>query len=271
MSTDPIQSLLSHFSLQAQTFFTGNLCAVASFEQPLDHGHLHLVRGGRGEVRYRTGRSVMRIEGPGLIFYPRPLPHYLVPAEPEGLDLVCANITFGSGTRNPLAQALPDVMQLPPDPISDLLFAEAFGHKVGKQAVVDRLCEVVLVHVLRQALAQGQTQVGLLAGFVHPQLREVLTALHAEPARPWSLDDMAATARLSRSSFALLFKQIVGSTPGEHLAQLRIALAQERLAQGLPLKVVAYDVGYGSPTALSRAFRELTGSSPRAWLQAKRG
>ena len=56
----------------------------------------------------------------------------------------------------------------------------------------------------------------------------------------------------------------MGSTPGEHLAQLRIALAQERLARGFPLKVVAYEVGYGSPTALSRAFRELTGSSPRA-------
>jgi len=59
----------------------------------------------------------------------------------------------------------------------------------------------------------------------------------------------------------------VGVPPGEHLARFRIATAQERLARGVPLKVVACDVGYGSSTALSRAFRGLTGESPRAWLQ----
>jgi len=95
-------------------------------------------------------------------------------------------------------------------------------------------------------------------------------ALHGDPARPWTLDDMAATAGLSRSGFALQFKQTVGLTPGEHLARFRIATAQERLARGVPLKVVAFDVGYGSSTALSRAFREFTGQSPRAWLRNQR-
>ena len=273
MPIDALQPLFERFRLQARTFFTGNLCAVASFDQPSGHGHLHLVRGGRGEVRFKGKRKPFQIEGPGLLLYPRSLPHHLVPAEPEGLDLVCATITFGTGVGCPLALALPEVMHLgvaQVGPLAESLFLEAFGGASGKQAVVDRLCEVLLVHFVRQALAQDQVQAGLLAGLTHPQLGHALTALHAEPARPWTLEDMATMAGLSRSGFALLFKQTVGLTPGEHLARFRVAVAQEKLARGLPLKVVANDVGYGSPTALSRAFRGLTGTSPRAWLKGQR-
>jgi len=237
MNADAIQPLFEHFRIRAQTFFSGNLCAVASFDQPNGLGHLHLVRRGRGEVRYRAGQKVLRILGPGLIFYPRSLPHHLVPEEPEGLDLVCATISFGIGVGCPLAQALPEVMHLDVaqvGPLAELLFQEAFGSAEGKEAVVDRLCEVVLVHFVRHALAQGNAQAGLLAGLVHPQLRGALTAMHKEPARNWSLDDMAAAAGLSRSGFALLFRQTLGTTPGEHLARFRISLAQDLLVRGVP-------------------------------------
>jgi AraC-like DNA-binding protein len=273
MPTDALQPLFEHFRLHAQTFFTGNLCAVASFEKAMDYGHLHMVRSGRGEVRYQGGRKALRIDGPGLLFYPRNLPHHLVPEGPEGLDLVCATIQFGNGVGCPLALALPEVMHLgvaEVGPLAELIFKEAFEGAEGKQAVVDRLCEVVLVHFVRHALQAGHTQAGLLAGLVHPQLRHALTAVHAEPARAWTLDDMAATAGMSRSAFAVLFKQTLGTTPGEHLARFRISAAQQQLARGIPLKVVAFDVGYGSSTALSRAFRELTGVSPREWLQGQR-
>jgi len=270
MPSDVLQPLFEHFRIRARTFFSGNLCTVAGFDQPKGQGDLHLVRGGRGEIRYQGGRPPLQILGPCLLFYPRGLPHYLIPGEPGGLDVVCATIAFGSGIGCQLATALPDVMQLEIQHVgalADLLFHEAFGTLEGRQAIVDRLSEAVLVHFLRQALAQHQTEPGLLAGLVHPQLRNAITAMHAEPARDWTLDDMAASAGLSRSSFAKLFKETTGMTPGEHLARFRVSMTQELLVRGVPLKVAAFEVGYGSPTALSRAFRETIGRSPREWIK----
>jgi len=153
--------------------------------------------------------------------------------------------------------------------LADLLFQEAFGTAEGRLAVVNRLSEVMLVHFLRQALTQRQTEPGLLAGLAHPQLQSAVTAMHAEPARDWTLDDMAASAGLSRSGFSKLFKETIGITPGEHLVRFRVSMTQELLAQGIPLKTAAYEVGYGSSTALSRAFREQTGVSPREWLKGR--
>lgn len=273
MAGDTLQPLFEHVHLRARTFFAGNLCAVAGFDQPKGQGDLHLVRHGRGEIRYQDGRPSLRIQGPCLLFYPQGLPHYLVPEGPPGLDVVCTSLTFGSGVGRQLAMALPEMMQLDitsVGPLAELLFQEAFGTAEGRQAVIDRLSEVVFVHFLRQALAAGQTEPGLLAGLAHPQLRKAITAMHAEPARSWTLDDLAAAAGLSRSGFAKLFKDTLGMTPGEHLAGLRIAMTQERLVRGVPLKVAAFEVGYGSPTALSRAFRDLVGASPRAWLRNRR-
>ncbi|WP_306600459.1 AraC family transcriptional regulator [Geothrix sp. 21YS21S-2] len=274
MSSDAIQPLFEHFRVRARTFFVGNQCAIASFEKPEGQGYLHLMRRGRGEVRYNQGRRSFQLNGPGILFYPRSLPHHLIPADAEGLDLVCATITFGTGVGCPFAQALPEVMHMGMDKVQalgDLLFEEAFGTQDGRQGMVDRLCEVVLIHFVRQALAEGHTQPGLLSGLVHPQLRNALRAIHLEPGKPWSLDEMAASAGMSRSAFAQAFKQTLGMTPGEHLARFRVSLAQELLSHGTPLKVAAFDVGYGSSTALSRTFRELTGRSPRAWLQQQRG
>ncbi|MBL0312117.1 MAG: AraC family transcriptional regulator [Holophagaceae bacterium] len=273
MPGDVLQPLFEHLRIQARTFFSGNLCTVAGFDQPKGQGDLHLVRRGKGEVRYQGGRPSLQILGPCLLFYPRGLPHYLVPDEREGLDVVCTSITFGSGVGHQLAGALPDVMRLgveEVEPLVGLLFHEAFGTSEGRQAIVDRLSEVVFIHFLRHALAQHQAEPGLIAGLVHPQLQNAITAMHAEPARDWTLDDMAASAHLSRSGFSKLFKEIVGATPGEHLARFRVSITQELLARGIPLKVAAFEVGYGSSTALSRAFRELTGASPREWLKTHR-
>ena len=155
------------------------------------------------------------------------------------------------------------------EPVLALLFAEAQAQHCGRQALLDRLFEVVLIQILRELMAQGHAKVGMLAGLSHAQLRRALVAIHDEPQRAWSLEGLASAAGMSRTRFATVFRDTVGCTPGGYLQQWRIGLAQKLLRQGRPLKFVAADVGYGSEAALSRAFSAQVGQSPRAWRQAQ--
>jgi transcriptional regulator GlxA family with amidase domain len=149
------------------------------------------------------------------------------------------------------------------------LFAEAEASHCGRQLMLDRLFEVLLIWVLRELMAQGRVESGMLAGLSHPRLRSVLVAMHDAPQREWPLEDLAAAAGMSRTVFANAFRDVVGCTPGVYLQRWRIGLAQKGLREGRALKHIAADVGYGGEAALSRAFRAHTGQSPREWRKAE--
>mgnify|MGYP001025552821 FL=1 len=269
---DRLAALMAHFPVSAQVFNAGPLCGINTLESDGRHGQLHLVRSGTVEVRYRNGSLL--VERPSLLLFPRPLSHRFHTDPDAGADMVCAHLSFEGGAGNPVAAALPEVVCLPVDevpgaaPVLALLFEEAFGRRCGRVAVVERLFEVVMVQILRQLMESGQVQGGLLSGLSHPRLRHALVAMHEDPAREWTLDGLAQAAGMSRSVFATVFRETVGSTPGQYLQAWRIALAQQALRRGRPLKAIAVDVGYGSEAALSRAFKARTGLSPRAWKQA---
>lgn len=267
---DRLDALLQRFSVRARMFHSGPLCGITDFAAEPGQGELHLLRRGQVDVAHGTGPS-LRVEEPSLLFYPRPLAHRLTPDACHGADLACARVRFDGGTANPLADALPAFVLMPlaelddTGPVLEALFAEAFGAQCGRQAVVDRLFEVVLIRILRRLLQTGRADVGLLAGLAHPQLARALVAVHEKPAHDWTLEGLASTAGLSRSAFAGQFRRVVGCTPGDYVARWRVGLAQDWLRRGRPLKWIAGEVGYGSEAALSRAFKSHCGQSPREW------
>ncbi len=268
--SDRLEALLANFSVTARTFQAGNLCGINPLQSDGVHGQLHLIRSGEVEVRHATGAPV-RIKQPSLLLYPRPLAHQFVTDLEHGADFVCAHLSFEGGDANPIAAALPPFVCLPlaklpgSETVLQLLFAEAGAQYCGRQAVLDRLFEVLLIQVLRQLMEQGDAHAGMLAGLAHPQLRRVLVAMHEQPGRDWSLEDLAQVAGMSRSAFANGFRAAVGVTPGDYLQRWRIGLAQQALRRGRALKFIAQEVGYGSEAALSRAFKAQNGMSPRAW------
>jgi hypothetical protein len=140
------------------------------------------------------------IEEPSLCFYMNPPSHRLLPGTGD-VDMICVSIEFGAGLRNPLARALPEVVliRLQDMPTLDMalkvLFREATEKHCGRQAVLDRLIEVVFIQVLRDLMDQQRLKVGLLAGLADPRLAKAINAMHAEPARAWSLEALAATLR----------------------------------------------------------------------------
>lgn len=280
MSVDRLHGLLQRFSVSARLFHSGALCGINVFEEN-GQGQLHLVR--RGPLEVRHAGEVHVVTEPSLLFYPRPLTHRFVSDPDTGADMACANLDFGGvasarvGGGNPISRALPAFTCLPlaelrgAEAVLELLFHEAFAQRCGRLAVVDRLFDVVLVLLLRHLLDSGHIQDGPLAGLGHPQLAKALVAMHDEPAKPWTLESLAAVAGMSRSRFAELFAQIVGQPPAAYLSSYRINLARDALQRGDKLERIAQNVGYGSAAALSRAFSADTGLSPRAWLQQQSG
>ena len=79
---------------------------------------------------------------------------------------------------------------------------------------------------------------------------------------------MAEKSNMSRSAYAAHFRTIIGQTPAEYLLSWRVSLAQKLLREGRAINLIAADVGYDSPSALTRAFRRKTGVSPREWSKA---
>ncbi|PRH82397.1 AraC family transcriptional regulator [Arenimonas caeni] len=276
MAVDRLQGLLSRFSVSARMFHSGPLCGITDIDDN-GLGQLHLVR--RGPLEVRHAGEVVRVDEPSLLFYPRPLAHRFLSDATVGADMACANLAFGgavsapvrSDAHHPIARSLPPFLCLPlaalpgAAPVLDLLFDEAFAQRCGRQVLVDRLFDAVLVLLLRHLLDSGHIKDGPLAGLGHPQLAKALVAMHDEPASPWTLETLAARAGMSRSRFAEVFAQVVGETPAAYLAQYRITLAKDALLRGEGLERIAQQVGYGSAAALSRAFSGACGVSPREW------
>jgi AraC-like DNA-binding protein len=272
---DRLQALLNHFSVSARTFQFGPLCGINSLSDEETHGQLHLVTDGAVEV-WHGPRLAFSINEPSLLFYPRPMAHRFVTDPELGADFVCANIAFEGGAATPLAVALPSSIVFPlseiPDsqPVLEVLFAEAKAYNCGRQAIIDRLFEVIVIQLLRHMMEGGITRVGLLAGLAHPQLKRAIVAMHEAPERNWRVEDLAAVAGMSRSVFSNLFHGTVGEPPASYLQRRRIGLVQKWLKRGLPIRLIAEEAGYGSESSLSRAFKAQCGLSPKAWLNAEK-
>ena len=268
--SDRLGALLEHYSITARVFHTGTLCGINDLPGDGGQGQLHLIRTGVVDVIH-NGTKAVTISEPSLLLYPLPMAHRFRTDPERGADLVCANLSFEGGSANPIAVALPPFTCLPLSSLQgagsvlDLLFAEAFSQNCGREAMLHRLLEIILIQVLRHQMEDGRVQIGMMAGLAHPQLRIALVAMHEAPAQDWSLEDLAAQAGMSRSVFANTFRNRVGCTPGVYLQRWRIGLAQRALLQGKPLKWIAVMVGYGSEAALSRAFKASCGLSPRQW------
>jgi AraC-like DNA-binding protein len=277
---DRLSPLFERFRVRASLFHAGPLCGVTHFDAQPGRGFLHVMRRGEMAVRHAADTGLvqhLQVSEPSLVFYPRPLAHDFHNAPAEGADFVCATLDFEAG--HPLVQALPPLVLLPLRQVPavsatlELLFGEAEQVSCGQRLLADRLFEVLLLQLLRWMLDQTEAPlpVGLMRGLSDPALARALTALHADPGRAWSLAAMAAQAGLSRSRLAAVFRDTLGQTPADYLADWRLAIARRELRAGKPVKLLATELGYANASALSRLFVQKHGGlSPRAWLQAQR-
>jgi AraC-like DNA-binding protein len=145
----------------------------------------------------------------------------------------------------------------------DRMMLEMREQQPGGHLVAQHLAHLMLVQALRLHMAEG-TGVGWLFALADRQMGAAIRALHAQPARRWTLQALASQVGMSRSSFAQRFKETVGTSPMEYLTRWRMLLAGDRLANASePVSAIALSLGYESESAFSTAFKRVMGCSPR--------
>jgi AraC-like DNA-binding protein len=128
--------------------------------------------------------------------------------------------------------------------------------------VLGRLIEVLLIEALRSAPGEGAPP-GLLRALADTRLAAAMRHMHGDPARAWTVPELAKAAALSRSAFFERFSRAVGLPPMEYLLAWRMAMARDLLSRrGLAVAEVAERVGYSSASTFSTAFSRHVGQAP---------
>ena len=143
-----------------------------------------------------------------------------------------------------------------------LVGEESSERKPARDLVLTRLVEVLLIEALRLTPGKDASP-GLLRGLADPRVAPAIRQMHGQPARSWTVAQLARTAALSRSAFFERFTRTVGVPPMEYLLAWRMAVAKDLLHRhDLGLAEVAERVGYGSASTFSTAFSRHVGRPP---------
>jgi AraC-like DNA-binding protein len=188
----------------------------------------------------------------------------------------CGAYDFEGDLWRPMLDSLPAAATTRPAPGStlratmDLLGREIMNDASGQQALLDRLLDVALIQILRQHFtASGEGAPGWFRASADAHIGPALRALHEDPARPWTVADLAGEANLSRSAFARRFSALLGVAPLTYLTEWRMSLARERLRQSDErLAAIAHALGYSSEFAFAAAFKRHHGAAPGRWRAA---
>jgi len=136
----------------------------------------------------------------------------------------------------------------------------------GSAVIVDRLAEVLFVQAMRTRIhaPYPEANPSWLRGLANPHIGAALQLMHAEPARAWTVPELARQVSMSRSAFAARFRALVGDTPLAHLTQWRMvrAASMMREQRSCTLAAIAAAVGYTSESAFGKVFRRVLGVSP---------
>jgi AraC-like DNA-binding protein len=186
--------------------------------------------------------------------------------------IVCGSLSFDRASLKPITQLLPSFILIKADQAGTLalrntmqaLASEMAEQAPGSEVVATRLAEVLFIQALRAHIAsEPERNQGWLRAIFDPQVGAALNAVHDRVNTPWMVESLAEAAGMSRSAFAVRFKELLGQTPLEYVTEWRMQKAMQLLQQrDKKLIDVARSVGYESDAAFSKAFKRVVGASP---------
>jgi AraC-like DNA-binding protein len=258
-------------------------CVVldGAFELAIDGGDTLIVRAGDfilipAAFGYTTS-SIAPSTDADLVVAPTALPNgeFRLGAQTGRADvqLLIGHCVFGSPDAQLLVSLLPQLVHVRGEQrlstLVQLVGDESRARRPGREAVLARLLEVLLIEALRST-ADTHGAPGLLRGLADERLAVALRRMHGSMARAWTVTELAKEAALSRSVFFTRFSRAVGIAPMAYLLRWRMALAKQLLRHaGTGVAEVAGRVGYGSASAFSVAFTRHVGQAPTSYARAQ--
>jgi AraC-like DNA-binding protein len=174
---------------------------------------------------------------------------------------------------SPLLKLLPDLIHIARDAdqsavlirdLAQFLIIEITKQEPGAALMISRVIDILIIRCIRtwaKSLGPRQGWIGALAD---ARVSRAVAALHRDPTRNWSVEELASVAGMSRSRFAELFLEAVGEPPLRYLHRWRLAMASDLLRKSnLSVREIAHSIGYESEAAFSRAFKTMFGTTPR--------
>jgi AraC-like DNA-binding protein len=198
-----------------------------------------------------------------------------VPAIPEGARHIAGGFFGFTGSHaEMLLHSLPPIVHIRRESDKaamrwalERLREELRDPQPGSSLIAQQLAYTMLIQALRLHLADSaSTGHSWLSALSNKHMSIAIASIHAAPGHPWTLQSLAERVGMSRSVFALRFREIVGATPMEYLTRWRMLLAADRLKNSSEsLFAVAQSLGYESESAFGKAFRRVMGCSPRQY------
>ena len=262
-------------------------------------GALHIVEQGEMQLEIDADEHAERVRGGDVILLPRGDAHHIsstqgraeraseVGGRPDDrlgagqpARWLCGTFTIGDAQASHLLASLPDVIILRGardqalewlEVSRRMLLFEMQSPSQGSVVMVARILDLLFIQILRAWAAGPHVEPNWLAGALDPQIGPALRAIHSDPARDWTVEDLARACSLSRSVFAERFSARVGKPPANYLAHVRLDAAAAMLNESsMPVTAIAQHVGYTSEAAFSRAFRQRYGEPPSRWRGTSR-
>jgi len=189
-------------------------------------------------------------------------------------DVVCGGIRFSHPAARHLIDALPTIIHTEASRSTRAnwmqatleLMAEETRHvRPGSEAVISRLCDIVVIQAIRTWIERDPgAHTGWLGALRDEQIGTAIAAIHANPETRWTVTALAAEASMSRSAFAARFTSLVGEPAMHYVARWRMHVALELLrTDDSTIAAIAAQVGYDSEAAFSRAFKRVIGTPPQ--------
>jgi AraC-like DNA-binding protein len=301
---DILTDVLSRVHLNGTLLFHYELgypwsLAVPQFPVPVFH---YLIRGTaiaalgeRRTVRMEAGDFVLITRGEPHIFCSdrrtKPYPLLELDRRPAHLGVIrhgggkgplaaaiCGNFSLSRSCRTPLLQLFPPLMHLRLgtddrwlETILQAMVNESAVQRPGQEAVLSRMTEVLFIEVLRTWIkTRGPGEGGWLAAMSDPHIGKALQLIHQRPERTWTLSELAGHAGLGRSAFSARFTRMVGKPMHRYLVARRMDEAALMLeTSGESIARIADRVGYETPEAFSKVFKQHYGSSPGSFRARK--